>query len=135
MRKEAREAVFALLYRDIFCDEKDDDLKTILYTEHSLSESDREFADRLYNTVNENKEYLLSIIADISKGFTINRIFPTDKCALYIGLCEMTYFDDVPNIVAIDEAVGLTKKYSDEKSPSFVNGILAEYKNRLEAEK
>ena len=44
----------------------------------------------------------------------------------------MTYFEDVPKIVAIDEAVNLTKVYSGEKSQSFVNGILAEYKKRQE---
>ena len=78
-------------------------------------------------------EYLLNIISSLSQGFLLNRIFLTDKCALLIGLCEMAFSADVPKIVAIDEAVNLTKKYSGEKSQAFVNGILAEFKKRQES--
>ena len=45
----------------------------------------------------------------------------------------MAFSADVPKIVAIDEAVNLTKKYSGEKSQAFVNGILAEFKKRQES--
>lgn len=132
MRRDAREAVFILLYRDLYCNENDPNFKNKIYKEHQLSETDVTFADRLYNSVKENEALLLEKLSDLSKGFMLNRIFNTDKCALLIGLCEMTYFDDVPKIVAIDEAVSLSKKYSTEKSQQFVNGILAEYKKQLE---
>ena len=79
------------------------------------------------------KGEILALIGEIAQGFDINRIFPTDKCALLIGMCEMTYFPDIPKIVAIDAAVNLSMKYSTEKSGDFVNGILAEYKKRLES--
>ena len=42
-----------------------------------------------------------------------------------MALAEIRYFDDVPDVVAVDEAVGLAKKYSTEKSVGFVNGVLA----------
>ena len=71
-------------------------------------------------------------IAEISRGYTLDRIYSTDKCALKIAICEMRYFDDVPNIVAINEAMELVRKYSTPESPNFVNGILAEFKKRLE---
>lgn len=132
MRKDAREAVFKILYRDCFCDERDNDFILRVFNEHKLSENDFTFANTLYQTINTHKEQLLDCISNLSQGFLLNRIFLTDKCALLIGLCEMTYFDDVPKIVAIDEAVNLTKKFSGEKSQGFVNGILAEYKKRLE---
>ncbi|MBQ7408409.1 MAG: transcription antitermination factor NusB [Clostridia bacterium] len=134
MRKDAREAVFVLLYRDCFCNECDEQFVKRIYKEHNLNENDISFANNLYSTVKENEQALLSIISNLSQGFMLNRIFLTDKCALLIGLCEMTYFPDVPKIVAIDEAVSLTKKFSGEKSQGFVNGILAEYKKQQEAD-
>lgn len=133
MRRNAREAVFTLLYRDLFCNEEDSSFKSKIYKEHSLTDADVIFADKLYNTIKENESILLERLANLSKGFMLNRIFNTDKCALLIGLCEMSFFADVPKIVAIDEAVALSKKYSTEKSQQFVNGILAEYKKQQEA--
>lgn len=133
MRRDAREAVFSLLFRDLFNEESDLNFKRKIYGEYKLSESDIVFADLLYDTVKNNMDTLLLSIEELSQGFKLNRIFNTDKCALLIGMCEMTYIPSVPKIVAIDEAVALSKKYSTEKSLQFVNGILAEYKKRLEA--
>ena len=133
MRRDAREAVLIRLYRDCFCSEQDDAFTARIYKERKLTEADKSFADSLYTTIKEHESELLEIISQLSQGFLLNRIFLTDKCALLIGLCEMSYFAEaVPTIVAIDEAVSLTKIYSGEKSQSFVNGILAEYKKRQE---
>lgn len=133
MRKEAREAVLILLYGDNFVDKRSDEDLSSFFFERKLSPADSEFALRLYRSVNENMGFLLSAIGDIAQGFKLNRIFPVDKCALLIGICELTYFSDIPAIVAIDEAVNLSRKYSTEKSSDFVNGILAEYKRRRES--
>lgn len=133
MRKDAREAVFVLLYRDMYSEEKDAELIDKIYKSHKLNDSEKQFADTLYDTVNEHKDELLEIISQLSVAFKLNRIFPTDKCALLIGLTELKYFPDVPKIVAIDEAVNLATKYSSEKSNNFVNGILAQYIKNSEA--
>ena len=52
-------------------------------------------------------------------------MFPADRSVLLTALAEIYYVEDVPAVVSIDEAVGLAKKYSTEKSAGFVNGILA----------
>lgn len=132
MRKDAREAVLILLYGDLFNVDRDENEINTLFYEKKLNNSDKLFANSLYSSVKEHEDLLLSLISNIAKGFKLNRIFAVDKCALLIGMCELTYFNDVPKIVAIDEAVNLSKKYSTEKSSDFVNGILAEYKKRLE---
>ena len=46
----------------------------------------------------------------------------------------MTYLKDIPHIVSINESLELVRKYSTPESPNFANGILAEYKKRLEGE-
>ena len=54
-------------------------------------------------------------------------MFPVDKSLLLMAMAEIRYIDDVPDIVVIDEAVGLAKKYSTEKSVGYVNGVLATF--------
>ncbi len=132
MRKDAREAVLVLLYRDLFNQENDDGFIKKIFAEKKLSESDEKFASALYSVIKEHEDEITEIISELSNGFDFSRLFFTDKCALKIGVAELKYFNDVPSIVAIDEAVSLTKKYSSEKSPSFVNGILAAFKKKLE---
>lgn len=135
MRNDAREAVFKLFYAESFTGELDEDLKTQLYSDAALSDSETEFANRLVATITENYESLTKIISDLAVNYMLERVYVTDKCALLIGLAEMTYFNDVPNIVAINEALSLCKKYSTEKSLGFVNGIFAKYKTLIESEK
>lgn len=135
MRNDAREAVFKLFYAESFTGELDEDLKTQLYSDAALSDSETEFANRLIATITENYESLTKIISDLAVNYMLERVYVTDKCALLIGLAEMTYFNDVPNIVAINEALSLCKKYSTEKSLGFVNGIFAKYKTLIESEK
>ncbi len=48
-----------------------------------------------------------------------------DRCVLRIGAWELLYNDDVPDAVAIDEAVELARSLSTDESPAFVNGLLA----------
>jgi N utilization substance protein B len=58
-------------------------------------------------------------------GWSLNRIAKTDLIILEIALYEMIYVDDLPAKVSINEAIELAKKYSDDRSRKFVNGILS----------
>ena len=133
MRKDARECVYKILFSEIFNSETDKDFRDFIYFEDKLSQTDVAFAEQLYSVICNNIDVINEEISSLSNGYKLERIYPTDKCALIIAFCEMKYFDDVPNIVAISEAMELVRKYSTADSPNFVNGILAEYKKRLEA--
>ncbi len=126
MRSTAREAVFKFLYAKQFNDELPSDFLNNLLKE-GVTDEDRAFAHALADKIGGHKEEIVSIITDLAKDYSYNRIYPTDKCALAIGIAELTYSDDVPGSVAIDEAMKLCAKYSTQNSLSFVNGILAEY--------
>ena len=132
MRKNARESVFKILFSSIFNAESDKEFRAFIYDEDNLNEQDVSFAEKLYDAIINNEETINNDISEISKGYSFDRIYSTDKCALKIAICEMRYFDDVPNIVAINEAMELVRKYSTPESPNFVNGVLAEFKKRLE---
>ena len=131
MRKDAREVVFKILYSELYS-EFDGELFATLCDDTKLSEAEKTFAEELLKTVHEHKNELDELISSYAQNYRLDRIYPTDKCALYIGLAEMTYCKDVPIVVAIDEAMALCRSYSTKESTSFVNGIFAKYKSDLE---
>lgn len=62
----------------------------------------------------------------LKEGWTLERLTLIEKNILRLGLFEMTEFD-TPQLVAINEAIELSKKFSDEKSSKFINGILSKF--------
>lgn len=132
MRTHAREAVLKLLYSELFEIKADEQFKDKIFKEFSLNEKDTEFAKELYKAASENFEVFSGEISALSKSFALDRIFKIDKCAIIIAMTEIKYFESVPAVVAIDEAVKLVKRYSQEESANFVNGILAAYKLKHE---
>ncbi|HEX5534830.1 MAG TPA: transcription antitermination factor NusB, partial [Actinomycetales bacterium] len=65
------------------------------------------------------------LLATYSHGWTVDRMPAVDRQALRIGTYELLWRDDIPDAVAIDEAIELVKELSTDESPSFVNGLLA----------
>ena len=59
-----------------------------------------------------------------SQGWTLERMPSVDRIILRIGTWELLYNDDVPDGVAVSEAVALAKSLSTDESPSFINGLL-----------
>lgn len=127
MRSSAREAVYKYLFAKMFNDETGDKFFEGLLNSKDLTENDKDFARLLKNTIEENLTELTNEITRLSSSYSFNRIFSMDKCAIYIGLAEIKYFDDIPDEVSADEAVKLSSKYSTDNSLAFVNGILAAY--------
>ncbi|OLT43638.1 transcription antitermination factor NusB [Saccharomonospora sp. CUA-673] len=64
------------------------------------------------------------LLAEHAQGWTLDRMPPVDLAILRVGVYEMLWSADVPDPVAIDEAVGLAKELSTDDSPRFVNGVL-----------
>ena len=133
MRKNAREAVYKLLFSNLFNDKFDDDFKNFIFEEEGLSDEDKVFANQLIDAYYMHESEINDVISELSKGYKIDRIYTTDKCAIQIAIVEMTYLKDIPYIVSISEAMELIRQYSTPESPNFVNGVLAEYKKRLES--
>ena len=62
---------------------------------------------------------------DLPEGWTLDRMPAVDRAVLRLGVYELLFADDVPDAVAIDEAVELATQLSTDDSPAFVNGLLA----------
>jgi len=83
-----------------------------------------QYSVTLVEGVAEHLERIDEIIATYSQGWTIDRMASVDRAALRIGVYEMLWQEDVPDAVAISEAVELVTELSADEAPSFVNGLL-----------
>ena len=78
----------------------------------------------LVEGVTERRARIDELLSTYSEGWTLERMPPVDRNLLRIAAYELIYRDDVPDAVAIDEAVELAKELSTDESPRFVNGLL-----------
>ena len=129
MRSYAREVAFCKIYTYLISRQFDEDFSQ--FDQNKLTEEDVKFATELTNGVIADKLNLDAIVSQFSKSFKLSRIYRLDLAALELALWEMRN-TDIPQAVAINEAVMLVKKYSTEKSVSYVNGILAAYVRSLQ---
>jgi N utilization substance protein B len=77
------------------------------------------------------------LISTYAEGWTLDRMPAVDRNVLRLGVFELLWVDDVPDAVAISEALNLVRELSTDESPTFVNGVLgqiARNKDRLTAE-
>lgn len=90
-----------------------------------IVEGDRSYIFHLVNGVEQHKADIDTKIRPYLKGWSFERLSHIDRTILRIGTLELLYEDDVPDLVAINEAVELAKKFGDEKSSKFINGVLS----------
>lgn len=84
-----------------------------------------EYAAALVRGVQQHAEQIDQLLAAHAQGWTLDRMPGVDRNILRIGVQEMLWNDDVPDAVAISEAVIMAGELSTDDSPSFVNGLLA----------
>ena len=86
-------------------------------------EEKNKFVENLVNGVISNKEEIDKLANKYLDNWDINRLGFTDQAILRISVYELIY-TDTPNLVCINEAIELAKKYSDEKVAKMINGVL-----------
>lgn len=84
-----------------------------------------DYAETLLTGYLSNADSINSRIQSLSDGWKLERMPNVDKSILRIAAWEILHNDEVPNEVAISEAVNLAAEYSTEESAKFVNGLLA----------
>lgn len=122
-RSEEREQAFCLIFESMFGDDTSEAVS--LYSENIEEVS--AYAENVFNGVCEKSEELDECISTYLKGWKINRIPKINLAILRLAVYEIKYVDDVPQSVAINEAVELAKKYSGKEDASFINGVLGAY--------
>lgn len=124
-RREMREQAFILCYETLFnCISIEDAIE-------AAKESEDEFCPYAIACVTgiiENKDKIDNIISKYLKsGWKINRISMVSHAILLVAIYEIIYNDEIPDSVAINEAIELSKKFTVPDDSSFINGILGSY--------
>jgi len=83
-----------------------------------------EYSAELVEGVVAHRPRIDEILASYAEGWTLERMPAVDRAILRLGVYELLWRDDIPDPVAIDEAVELAKSLSTDESPRFVNGVL-----------
>ena len=136
-RKETRENLYIMLFRLDFHDGDDLKEQAEMYLEdleNAPAKIKKELSEK-FNKVIEHLDEIDSLIEEKAKGWTVNRIAKAELTVLRLGIFEILYVDDVPNKVAINEAVEIAKAYGGDKGAGFVNGILASVVREIPEEK
>ena len=126
-RTEIRELTFKLIYSlEIQKNENLDEQIELYIENNNIEEQDAiEYIKDCIYGINKNEEEIKKIVEDsLTSDWKIDRISKVNLSLLKLAIYEIK-FSDVPYKVSINEAVELAKKYGEDKSKNFVNGVLA----------
>lgn len=125
-RSTIRELTFKLLY-SMEIQQEDSDEQIELYIENSeiTDEETKTYIKNVTKGIKENNEEIINLISNnLKQDWKVDRISKINLAILRLAIYEIK-FTDVPYKVAINEAVELAKKYGEDSSAMFINGILA----------
>lgn len=133
-RKIAREVAFKIIFETTFQeDEKISKLMEELLKnsdeEYEINSEDDKYIEEITAGVKEKEAELDEQIKSHLKGWTMERLNKVDVAILRLAIYEILYREDIPYKVSVNEAVELAKVFSEDASPSFINGVLAEIIN------
>ena len=129
-RRELREHIFQLLFRVEF-NEKDEMAKQVglfvedMEEETEVKERDKTYISEKYAKIVEKLPEIDKMLDEVSKGWKTSRMGKVELTILRLAVYEMRFDEDIPQKVAINEAVELSKKFGGHEAPAFVNGVLA----------
>ena len=129
-RREQREQIFKLLFRIEFNEKEEMPEQCALFfedEENAASERDMEYIRGKYERIAEKLSEIDGLINEKAKGWSTSRMEKVDLTIIRLAVYEIRFDEDVPLGVAINEAVELAKKFGQDGSAGFVNGILAKF--------
>ena len=125
-RKNAREKAMTLLYQMEISQSSAEEVLNDFYenNEIKLSTEDIDYIKDCILGIEKNLKVIDGYIEKYAQGWKLNRIAKVDISIMRLAIYEMLNRKDVPNPVAVNEAIELAKKYGTDNSAAFVNGIL-----------
>ncbi len=129
-RREMREQIFKLLFRVEFNQREEMPEQEQFFFEDEENTGALKDCDQIRDKVNRIVEKLDEIDEKLNmtaEGWQTKRMGKVDLTILRLAVYEIKYDEDIPTGVAINEAVELAKKFGQDSSPAFVNGVLAKF--------
>ena len=121
-RSELREVIMKVIYQiDMFNEAKVDyDLNDLIKEQLEVENS---FVNESINGILTNRDKITELANKYLNEWSLDRLNKVDQAILSLGIYELMY-TDTPSVVSINEAIELSKKYSDEKVTKMINGVL-----------
>ena len=129
-RREQREQVFKLLFRIEFNEKEEMPGQCDLFfedDENAAPEKDMEYIRGKYEKIAGKLPEIDGMINEKAKGWSTSRMGKVDLTSIRLAVYEILFDEEVPVGVAINEAVELAKKFGQDGSAGFVNGVLAKF--------
>jgi N utilization substance protein B len=124
-RRRAREYALQILYQfDLTGINPDREKLKDFWKEHPASEEIKKFTEETVMGTIQHLREIDEIISSVSEHWSVERMAVVDRNILRFATYELLYRNDIPAAVTINEAIEISKKYSDKESPAFINGIL-----------
>lgn len=126
IRSKLREHIFKMLFQIEFNDAADmpEHLKYYFETLDNATEAEKNYIQNKYEAAARHIPEIDALLNENTKGWKTSRMNKVDLTILRLAVYEMKWDEDIPEGVAINEAVELAKKFGGDDSPSFVNGVL-----------
>ncbi len=131
-RHEQREQLFKLLFRVEFnsLDDMPEQVKLFFQDDEiEYTEAVMESIKEKYTKIQEKLPEIDGLLNEKAEGWNTERMGKVELAVLRIAVFEILYEEDIPNTVAINEAIEIAKKYGQEASGGFVNAVLAKFVN------
>ncbi len=123
-RTQARELVLQILYRQDLNPEDGGNLLPSFWETNPIPPEVHEYAQRIVQGTLLHLAEIDSLLSKYAEHWGLHRMAVVDRNILRFATYELLYVEDVPLKVVINEAVNIAKKFSQEESGKFVNGIL-----------
>lgn len=125
-RHLARICVMQTIFAIEFLDGNDPkETLTSILDEFAPKLTERDFAYETLEGVLAHKKEVLESIQKFAPQWPIEKIAKIDRAILEIGAYEILYNEEIPPVVAINEAIEIAKNFGDTNSPKFINGVLS----------
>lgn len=128
VRRKARELALKVVFR---CDFTGEALATVLdhmHKELDVAADVMPFCQKLIDSLDAHSKDIDGLIEGQSNHWKLGRMARVDRNILRLGVAEICYFEDIPKSVSINEYLEIAKKYGNDESSGFVNGILDKIK-------
>lgn len=131
-RHQARQCVVQSIFAYEFHGGNPEGLLGYIIKEFSPDLREEEFAYALLEGVLRHEEEINKVIEEKAPEWPLPKIAPLDRAILRIGIYELLFAEDIPPLVAINEAVELAKEFGGDNSSKFINGVLSTILHEIE---
>lgn len=123
-RTDAREVVMQAVFQMEIQNNKEKELFDQFLQSKKVSADQEGYVRSSFEIITSHLDEIDELINKFSKNWKTNRMPKVDLAILRVAIGEILYIEDTPAPVAINEAVKMAKKYSEENSRKFINGVL-----------